>query len=125
MHCNITQATTVKVRVWVLRHTTPLTKVKVKVYAGSHQRALRKGSQLVLTLARAPPNKTRKKTEEEPAGCQLCDPLDPPSGSHGWLLVERLALLKPAALPVTPPSDPPLSLLLLRCICPLPTLISF
>jgi hypothetical protein len=30
-------------------------KVKVKVYAGSHQRALRKGSQLVLTLARAPP----------------------------------------------------------------------
>jgi hypothetical protein len=30
-------------------------KVKVKVYARSHQRALRKGSQLVLTLARAPP----------------------------------------------------------------------
>jgi hypothetical protein len=28
----------------------------------------------------------------------------------------RLALLKPAALPVTPPTDPPLSLLLLRCI---------
>jgi hypothetical protein len=37
-----------------------LSKVKVKVYAGSHQRALRKGSQLVLALARAPP-KTRKK----------------------------------------------------------------
>ena len=33
----------------------------VKVYAGSHQRAFRKGSQLVLTrLARAPPE-TRKK----------------------------------------------------------------
>jgi hypothetical protein len=50
-------------------------KVKVKVYAGSHQRALRKGSQLVLTLARAPP-KTRKKrntTEinEDPAGFSL------------------------------------------------------
>jgi hypothetical protein len=29
-------------------------KVNVKVYAGSHQRALRKGSQLVLTLARGP-----------------------------------------------------------------------
>ena len=28
---------------------------RVKVYAGSHQRAIRKGSQLVLTLARAPP----------------------------------------------------------------------
>jgi len=27
----------------------------------------------------------------------------------------RLALLKPAALPVPPTSDPPLSLLLLRC----------
>ena len=42
-------------------------KVKVKVYAGSHQRALRKGFQLVLTLARAhkaPPPKTRK--------CQYC-----------------------------------------------------
>ena len=37
-------------------------KVKVKVYAGSHQRALRKGSQLVLTLARAPPkNEKREK----------------------------------------------------------------
>jgi hypothetical protein len=35
-------------------------KVKVNVYAGSHRRALRKGSQLVLTLARAPPE-TRKK----------------------------------------------------------------
>jgi hypothetical protein len=34
-------------------------KVKIKVYAGSHQRALRKGSQLVLTLARAPPKKCR------------------------------------------------------------------
>jgi hypothetical protein len=36
---------------------------KVKVYAGSHQRALRKGSQLVLALARAPP-KTRKKEKQ-------------------------------------------------------------
>jgi hypothetical protein len=36
--------------------------VEVKVYAGSHQRALRKGSQLVLTLARAPPkNEKREK----------------------------------------------------------------
>jgi len=34
------------------------------VYAGSHQRALRKGSQLVLTLARAPP-KTRKKEKQQ------------------------------------------------------------
>jgi len=29
--------------------------IKLNVYAGKHQRALRKGSQLVLTLARAPP----------------------------------------------------------------------
>ena len=27
MHCNITQARTVKVWVWVLRHTTPLTHI--------------------------------------------------------------------------------------------------
>ena len=27
MHCNITKATTVKVWVWVLRHTTPLTHI--------------------------------------------------------------------------------------------------
>jgi hypothetical protein len=39
-------------------------KKKVKVYAGSHQCALRKGSQLVLTLARAPP-KTRGKKEKQ------------------------------------------------------------
>jgi len=39
-------------------------KMKVKVYAGSHQRALRKGSQLVLTLARAPPE-TRKKEKQQ------------------------------------------------------------
>ena len=29
MHCNITQATTVKGWVWVLRHTTPLTHIKI------------------------------------------------------------------------------------------------
>ena len=37
----------------------------------------------------------------------------------------RLALLKPAALPVTPSSDPPLSLLLLRCILCLVFVILF
>ena len=37
----------------------------------------------------------------------------------------RLALLKPAALPVTPPSDPPSSLLLLRCILCLVFVILF
>ena len=37
----------------------------------------------------------------------------------------RLALLKPVALLVTPPSDPPLSLLLLRCILCLVFVILF
>jgi len=36
-----------------------------------------------------------------------------------------LALLKPAALKVTPPSDPPLSLFLLRCILCLIIVILF
>ena len=45
-------------------------KVEVKVYTGSHQRALRKGSQLVLTLARAPPKNEKRgttETNEDPA----------------------------------------------------------
>jgi len=37
--------------------------VKVKVYTGSHQRALRKGSQLVLALARAPPRDEKEKQQ--------------------------------------------------------------
>ena len=37
--------------------------VKVKVYTGSHQRALRKGSQLVLALARAPPKDKKEKQQ--------------------------------------------------------------
>ena len=51
-------------------------KVKVNVYTGIHHRALRKGSQLVLTLARAPLRRNRETTEtnEDPAGCQSCDP---------------------------------------------------
>jgi len=40
-------------------------RVKVKVYVASHQRALRKGSQLVLTLARAPPETRRKKEKQQ------------------------------------------------------------
>jgi hypothetical protein len=35
----------------------------VKVYAGKHQRALRKGSQQVLTLARAPPKIKNRGTQ--------------------------------------------------------------
>ena len=58
----------------------PRQKVKVKVYAGSQQR-YRKGSQLVLTLARAPPKKGEKRetTEinEDPAGCQPCYAIQP------------------------------------------------
>jgi hypothetical protein len=37
--------------------------VKVKVYTGIHQRALRKGSQLVLALARAPPKDKKEKQQ--------------------------------------------------------------
>jgi len=39
----------------------PNTAVMVKVYAGKHQRALRKGFQLVLTLARAQPKIEKEK----------------------------------------------------------------
>ena len=38
-------------------------KVKVEVYTGSHQRASRKSSQLVLTLARAPPKDKKEKQQ--------------------------------------------------------------
>ena len=38
-------------------------KEKVKVCTGSHQRALRKGSQLVLALARAPPKDEKEKQQ--------------------------------------------------------------
>ena len=38
-------------------------KVKVKVYTGSHQRTLRKGSQLVLALARASPIDEKEKQQ--------------------------------------------------------------
>ena len=37
--------------------------IKVKVYTGSHQRAFKKGSQLVLTLARAPPKDEKEKQQ--------------------------------------------------------------
>jgi hypothetical protein len=37
--------------------------VKVKVYAGSHQRAFRKDSQLVLKLTRAPPKNEKEKQQ--------------------------------------------------------------
>jgi hypothetical protein len=37
--------------------------IKVKVYTGSHQRALRKGSQLVLALARAPLKDEKEKQQ--------------------------------------------------------------
>ena len=40
-------------------------KVKVKVYAGSYQRALRKSSELVLTLARAQPETRKKKNNRD------------------------------------------------------------
>ena len=72
-------------------------------YTGSHQRALRKGSQLVLTLARAPPEDEKEKQQ------RLMRVRRVVSIRSGL----RLALLKPAALPVTPLPDPPLSLLLL------------
>jgi len=52
--------------------------LKVKVYAGKQQRALRKSSRLVLTLARASPKIEKEKqklaTNEHPAGCQPCNP---------------------------------------------------
>ena len=53
-----------------------LREVKVKIYVGKHQRAIRKGSQLVLTPARAPPKiKERKtiETNEDLAGYQPFD----------------------------------------------------
>jgi hypothetical protein len=40
-------------------------KENVKVYAGIRQRALRKGSQLVLTLARAPPKNWKKRNNRD------------------------------------------------------------
>jgi len=91
-------------------------KVKVKVCAGSHQRALRKGSQLVLTLARAPPRTRKKRNNRDLWGS---------GGLSAMRSSLRLALLKPAALPVPPPirsPDPPLSLLLFKvyfvsCFC--------
>jgi len=68
----------------------------------------------VLTLARAPPKNDKRETTDTNE--------DLLSARQFGL---RLALLKPAALPVTPPSDPPLSLLLLRCILCLVFVISF
>ena len=47
-------------RVWIRKSVKNL---RVKVYAGSHQRALRKGSQLVLTLARAPSKNEKNKQQ--------------------------------------------------------------
>jgi len=49
-------------RVWIRKSVKNL---RVKVYAGSHQRALRKGSQLVLTLARAPPEMRKKRNDRD------------------------------------------------------------
>jgi len=72
-------------------------KIEVKVYTGSHQRALRKGSQLVLTLARAPP-KDKKEKQQRLLRIRRF------SAMRSGLC---LALLKPAALPVTPLPDPP------------------
>ena len=49
----------------------------VQVYTGKHLRALRKGSQLVLMLARATLEiRERESTEtnEDLAGCQPCNP---------------------------------------------------
>jgi len=42
-----------------------IAKSKNKVYTGSHQRALRKCSQLVLTLASAPPIKRKKRNNRD------------------------------------------------------------
>jgi len=47
----------------ILNHFLHYLIVKVKVYTGSHQRALRRGSQLVLTLARAPLKNKKEKQQ--------------------------------------------------------------
>ena len=72
--------------------------VKVKVYAGSHQRAFRKDSQLVLKLTRAPP-KNEKEKQQRLMGIRRVvshairpAPSPPESG--------RSASLNPAAQPV-------------------------
>ena len=93
-------------------------KVNVKVYAGSHQRALRKGSKLVLTQARSP---TITKNEKEK--------------QQRLMRIRRVVshAIRPASSPPEasystriPPSGPPLSLLLLlNCILCLVFVILF
>ena len=92
-------------------------KVNVKVYAGSHQRALRKGSKLVLTQARSP---TITKNEKEK--------------QQRLMRIRRVVshAIRPASSPPeasrstrTSPSNPPLLLLFLRCILCLVFVILF
>ena len=98
-----------------VRYVFLLIAVKVKVYARKHQPALRKGSQLVVTLARAPPKNEKKRNNRDERGSGKL------SAMRSGL---RLALLKPAALPVTPHQFPMITVVIVEvyfasCFCDL------
>jgi len=82
------------------------TYIKVKVCAGSHQRALRKGYQLVLTLARASPKNEKKEKQQRLIRIRrvvshAIRPAPSPPGVTIVFLLNRGAVKKVMALSVT------------------------
>jgi hypothetical protein len=91
-------------------------RIKVKVYAASHQRALRKASQLTSAHTSQSPTKNEKKENQ-----QRLMRIRRVVSSAMWSGL-RLALLKPAALPVTPPLRSPIITVVVKvyfvsCFC--------